>query len=202
MAKKVIKKMAVGGFVYTKAKRPQLGGVKKAVAKGSNIGKKKVSGFKMSGAKSALAKDLGDFGVKANKITSGAVKGALQKGVSSGMVKGAAFKPTPAPTKKATNLPAVTVTAKRPTKTVSQVWVEKTGRPWSEAKKLGMSDGSAKSNTDLLKKLNSGVVSKSSLNRPSDSFTKLADKNAKDEQEGRLKFPDAQPAMKRGGKKK
>ena len=36
------------------------------------------------------------------------------------------------------------------------MWVEKTGTPWSEAKKQGMSDGTAASNMALMKKLQSG----------------------------------------------
>jgi hypothetical protein len=52
------------------------------------------------------------------------------------------------------------VVAKEPSKTVSQIWKERTGTDWSEAKKQGLSDGSAKSNLDLLKKLNSGSLDK------------------------------------------
>ena len=52
---------------------------------------------------------------------------------------------------------------KAPAKTVSQIWKEKTGKDWSEAKKLGLSDGSASSNMALLKKLNSGSLSNSDL---------------------------------------
>jgi hypothetical protein len=56
-------------------------------------------------------------------------------------------------TKPAVTKPAVT----KPTaKTVSQMWVEKTGTPWSEAKKQGMSDGTAASNMALMKKLQTG----------------------------------------------
>jgi hypothetical protein len=54
-------------------------------------------------------------------------------------------------------------TTKPAGKTVSQVWAEKTGTSWSEAKKLGLTDGSAKSNLALLDKLNKGTVSKSSI---------------------------------------
>lgn len=50
-----------------------------------------------------------------------------------------------------------TVTPAKPAaKTVSQLWVEKTGTPWSEAKKQGFSDGTAASNIALMKKLQSG----------------------------------------------
>jgi len=43
------------------------------------------------------------------------------------------------------------------------LWAEKTGTSWSEAKKLGLTDGSAKSNLALLDKLKKGTVSKSSI---------------------------------------
>jgi hypothetical protein len=67
-------------------------------------------------------------------------------------------KKTPEPKKSESK----TVT-KAPAKTVSQIWKEKTGKDWSEAKKLGLSDGSASSNMALLKKLNSGSLSNSDL---------------------------------------
>jgi hypothetical protein len=59
--------------------------------------------------------------------------------------------------------PTTTTKPKPAAKTVSQVWAEKTGTSWSEAKKLGLTDGSAKSNLALLDKLNKGTVSKSSI---------------------------------------
>jgi len=55
--------------------------------------------------------------------------------------------------KPATKTPAKPATS---AKTVSQLWTEKTGTPWSEAKKQGMSDGTAASNMALMKKLQSG----------------------------------------------
>lgn len=57
-------------------------------------------------------------------------------------------KPKPkAPTKPATNSAA---------KTVSQMWVEKTGTPWTDAKKQGLTDGTAAGNMALMKKLQTG----------------------------------------------
>lgn len=41
-------------------------------------------------------------------------------------------------------------------KTVSQVWIEKTGMPWAEAKKMGLTDGSKAKNIALLKRLKAG----------------------------------------------
>jgi hypothetical protein len=60
------------------------------------------------------------------------------------------YAPKPKP---ATKTPAKPATS---AKTVSQLWTEKTGTPWSEAKKQGMSDGTAASNMALMKKLQSG----------------------------------------------
>ena len=58
---------------------------------------------------------------------------------------------------KATTKPKPTTTKPKPAgKTVSQLWTEKTGLPWSEAKKQGLSDGSLTSNLALMKKLKSG----------------------------------------------
>ena len=73
--------------------------------------------------------------------------------------------PKPGVGVRATTKPKPTTTTKpKPAgKTVSQVWAEKTGTSWAEAKKLGLTDGSAKSNLALLDKLNKGTVSKSSI---------------------------------------
>jgi hypothetical protein len=60
------------------------------------------------------------------------------------------YAPKPKPATKTPAKPAASG------KTVSQLWTEKTGLPWSEAKKQGMSDGSAASNTALMKKLQTG----------------------------------------------
>ena len=50
---------------------------------------------------------------------------------------------------------------KTPTgKTVSEIWKEKTGTSWSEAKKQGLTDGSMKANLALLAKLKSGSLDK------------------------------------------
>jgi hypothetical protein len=65
---------------------------------------------------------------------------------------GTSPKPTPKP-KPAAKTPAKPAASG---KTVSQLWTEKTGLPWSEAKKQGMSDGSAASNMALMKKLQTG----------------------------------------------
>jgi hypothetical protein len=72
--------------------------------------------------------------------------------------------PAKVPAKKPTAPAAKPTPTKAPAKTVSQIWKEKTGKDWSEAKKLGLSDGSASSNMALLKKLNSGEITDAVLN--------------------------------------
>ncbi len=69
-------------------------------------------------------------------------------------------KPTPKPAVKKPTTPAKTTA---PAKTVSQLWTEKTGTSWAEAKKQGLSDGSAASNMALMKKLQSGSVNKETI---------------------------------------
>ncbi len=75
---------------------------------------------------------------------------------------------TPKTPVKSTPKPAA---AKPAGKTVSQVWKEKTGMDWSEAKKLGVSDGSAKSNMALLAKLNSGAMTRADLGAKTEPIT-------------------------------
>ena len=74
--------------------------------------------------------------------------------------------------RKETIKPEVVVTPRKKSEpTVSQLWKEKTGTSWSEAKKLGLSDGSASSNIALMKKLKSGEINKSSLSKPKTETT-------------------------------
>ena len=57
--------------------------------------------------------------------------------------------------------PVKTPVVKTPSgKTVSEIWKEKTGTSWSEAKKKGLTDGSMKANLALLAKLKSGSFDK------------------------------------------
>ena len=57
--------------------------------------------------------------------------------------------------------PVKTPVVKTPArKTVSEIWKEKTGTSWSEAKKQGLTDGSIKANLALLAKLKSGSFDK------------------------------------------
>lgn len=86
----------------------------------------------------------------------------------------------PTTTKPATKTPAKpTATKTAPAKTVSQVWAEKTGTSWSEAKKLGLTSGSAKDNLALLAKLNKGTIDKSTITTMKDN-SKVPTLSAKD----------------------
>lgn len=62
-------------------------------------------------------------------------------------------------TKKPT--PKVTTSVPKAAPTVSELWKQKTGTSWSEAKKQGLTDGSASANIALMKKLKSGDITKS-----------------------------------------
>lgn len=64
--------------------------------------------------------------------------------------------PKPGVGVRATTKPKPTPAKSAPAKTVSQLWTEKTGTPWSEAKKQGFTDGSTAQNIALMKKLKSG----------------------------------------------
>jgi hypothetical protein len=95
------------------------------------------------------------------------------------------------------------VVAKPAAKTVSQVWKEKTGMDWSEAKKLGLSDGSAKSNMALLAKLNSGATSRADLGVKVEPITMATKKNEKmATPELATKRKGGPVKMKKGGMKK
>lgn len=90
--------------------------------------------------------------------------------------------------------------------TVSQLWKEKTGTSWSEAKKQGLTDGSAAANIALMKKLKSGTVNKESIKAPKpgtaasmDVFKKEMEKNVQSELSGETTYEPPVPAMRRGG---
>ena len=89
--------------------------------------------------------------------------------------------PAKTPAKPATKPAATKPAAPKPAaaKTVSQTWAEKTGTSWAEAKKLGLTDGSAKANMALMAKLNKGTIDKSTIATMKDN-SKVATLSAKD----------------------
>jgi hypothetical protein len=105
------------------------------------------------------AKDTG-YGARTKEV----IKYMNPSNIKTTASKPAAKAPTKAPAKVTTaSKPTVTKTTAAPAKTVSQVWTEKTGTSWSEAKKLGLTTGSAKDNMALLSRLNSGSVDKGTI---------------------------------------
>jgi hypothetical protein len=88
--------------------------------------------------------------------------------------------------------------AKTTSPTVSQLWQQKTGTSWSEAKKQGLTDGSAKSNIALMKKLQSGSVNKNTIKADSakKTFEKEMNQNIQDELSGKTSYEAPTPASK------
>lgn len=84
--------------------------------------------------------------------------------------------------------------------TVSQLWKEKTGTSWSEAKKQGLTDGSATSNIALMKKLQSGQITKPSSYE--DTFKKNMERDVEDELSGKIKFDEPTKTARYGGSMK
>ena len=97
--------------------------------------------------------------------------------------------------------PKVTTPEKISSPTVSQLWQQKTGTSWSEAKKQGLTDGSASANIALLKKLKSGSINKNTIKADSNRklFEKEMNQNIQDELSGKIKFDEPVATMRRGG---
>lgn len=96
-------------------------------------------------------------------------------------------------TSKATTVKNTPAPAKTSSPSVADLWKQKTGTSWSEAKKQGLSDGSAKSNMALMKKLQSGQITKSNLSN--DTFKKEMEKNVEDELSGKVTYaPPTNPS--------
>jgi hypothetical protein len=136
----------------------------------------KASSSKSSSAKSSSnkiassTKPTGNFEKNMSAVgTSARSAGTKSSSSNTGkIVKGVIDRANKYPTKTASKPSTSSSKASAPAgKTVAQVWKEKTGMDWSEAKKRGLSDGSAKSNLILLAKLKSGAVSKESLSKAS-----------------------------------
>lgn len=109
-----------------------------------------------------LAKEKADKAVKQVKETS--MQKALLDRTTAGNIKTRDINPP----KTAPNTTTKTTSTTSAGKTVSQLWVEKTGMPWSEAKKQGYSDGSAKSNMAIMAKLKAGETFKKTATKVAD----------------------------------
>jgi len=98
-------------------------------------------------------------------------KADTKKNTSTGkIVKAVIDRANKYPSKPTSTKPAASSNKTKPAagKTVSQLWKEKTGLDWSEAKKRGLSDGSAKSNLALMAKLKSGAMTRAELGAKSE----------------------------------
>jgi hypothetical protein len=79
--------------------------------------------------------------------------------------------------------------------TVSQMWKEKTGMPWSKAKELGLTDGSYGKNIALMKKLKSGSLTNADL-LPENKKTEVSELKTKKEE---IPREIEQQKMRKGG---
>ena len=95
----------------------------------------------------------------ANKKKADAAKVASGKKVKA-VIESLIRPKTVTATKTVVKTPVKTPVKTSTAKTVSEMWKEKTGTSWSEAKKKGLTDGSTKSNLALLAKLKSGAYDK------------------------------------------
>jgi len=115
-------------------------------------------------------------------------------------------KPAPKPVPKPAPKPA----PKTGGKTVSELWKEKTGTSWAEAKKQGLTDGSMEKNLKVLKDLKAGKYDKKeSVDRlPTKKVTSVDNPVTDKEKEivyrngGKKRSVKKVPMYKRGGKKK
>jgi hypothetical protein len=149
-------------------------------------------------AKSVLGVKSGSTSKKAAPAKASASKPAAKTTPAKTTAKPAA-KTTPAK-------PATTTTKSAPS--VSELWKQKTGTSWSEAKKLGLSDGSASSNVALMKKLQSGSVNKNTVKTAAPgsaasmkSFEKEMNKNVQDELSGKTTYAPPAESSKSGADK-
>lgn len=226
-AKDVVKSKAIEKVIGVAAKKAALVSPMGASIAGRELGKGAVAAGKYAKAKIKEGAKAADDYVQKNdpnlskSKTYGAVKSVAKSalGVKSGSApkkatpaKSSTAKPAAKTTTKAA--PAKTTTASTKTNaaksapSVSELWKQKTGTSWSEAKKLGLSDGSASSNIALMKKLQSGSVNKNTVKaaKPGSaasmkSFEKEMNKNVQDELSGKTSYPAPANSSKQGADK-
>lgn len=147
-----------------------------------NLSKSKAYGAVKSVAKSVLGSKSGSTSKKAAPT------------------KTSAAKTTPAKTTVKTTPAKTTTTTTKSAPSVSELWKQKTGTSWSEAKKQGLTDGSASSNIALMKKLQSGSVNKNTVKSSNaagnmTAYKKDMEKNVQDELSGKTTYtPPAEPS--------
>ena len=125
--------------------------------------KQKADALKAAAAKNDAAKKAADKRAAdkkaADKKKADAAKVASGKKVKA-VIESLIRPKTVTATKTVVKTPIKTPVKTSTAKTVSEMWKEKTGTSWSEAKKKGLTDGSTKSNLALLAKLKSGTYDK------------------------------------------
>lgn len=185
---------AVGKYAKEKIKKGAKAADDYIEKKDPNLSKSKAYGAVKSVAKSALGVKSGSTAKKATSAKSSAAKSSAKT-----TTKAASAKTTPAKT---------TTTTKKSAPTVSELWKQKTGTSWSEAKKLGLSDGSASSNIALMKKLQSGSVNKNTVKAAKSGsaasmkkFEKEMNKNVQDELSGKTTYEPPTTASKSNAEK-
>jgi hypothetical protein len=151
--------VAAGKFVKSKAKQGAKAVDDYIEKNDPYLSKSKAYGKIEGAAKAAL-------GVKSKSSSS---KSTPSKSTAT---KTSTAKTTPVKTTpKATTVKNTPPPAKTSSPSVADLWKQKTGTSWSEAKKQGLTDGSASANTSLMKKLKSGEINKSSLSKPKTEAT-------------------------------
>ena len=118
--------------------------------------KQKADALKAAAAKNDAAKKAADKKAADKKAAAKVASGKKVKAVIESLIRPKTVTATKTVVKTPVKTPVKTSTAK----TVSEMWKEKTGTSWSEAKKKGLTDGSTKSNLALLAKLKSGTYDK------------------------------------------
>jgi hypothetical protein len=188
-------KGVVAAGKYAKAKvKEGAKAVDDAVQKADpNLSKSKTYGAIKGAAKSVLGVKSGSTSKKATPA-----KASTSKPAAKAAPAKAAPKSTPAKTTAKATPASTKTTAAKAAPTVSQLWQQKTGTSWSEAKKQGLTDGSAKSNIALMKKLQSGSVNKNTVKADSarKTFEKEMNKNIQDELSGKTSYEAPTPASK------
>lgn len=181
--------VAAGKFVKSKAKQGAKAVDDYIEKNDPYLSKSKAYGKVEGAAKAALGVKSASTPKKTSTVKSSTTKTSTAKPVTK----------TTAPVKTASKTTTTTTTAKA-APTVSELWKQKTGTSWSQAKNQGLTDGSASANIALMKKLQSGQITKKSLNE--DTFKKNMERDVQDELSGKIKFDEPTKTARYGGSMK
>lgn len=179
--------VAAGKFVKSKAKQGAKAVDDYIEKNDPYLSKSKAYGKVEGAAKAALGVKSASAPKKTSTVKSSTAKTSTAKPVTK----------TTTPVKTASK---TTTTTTKAAPTVSELWKQKTGTSWSQAKNQGLTDGSVSSNTALMKKLQSGQITKKSLNE--DTFKKNMERDVEDELSGKIKFDEPTKTARYGGSMK